>query len=185
MANKTIRAGAEPTLYLTISAVIAALYVVFTLPFAQFAYGPLQFRLAEILVVLPILTPAAVPGLTLGCFLANLLNPENLGLVDIIFGSLATFLAAICTRYISGKKPFGTSIKTDATALVPPVLINAVIVGGYLALLLVDGPVNWVVMGTFMLQVGVSEGVLVYALGLPFLLAIRKSNIIKQLPRRV
>jgi len=62
------------TLYLATSAVIAALYVVLTLPFAQFAFGPIQFRLAEIMVVLPILTPAAIPGLTLGCFLANLLN---------------------------------------------------------------------------------------------------------------
>ena len=91
------------TSYLATSGVIAALYVVLTLPFAQFAFGPIQFRLAEIMTVLPIFSPAAIPGLTIGCFLSNLLNPDNLGPIDIIFGSLATLLAATWTRSIFAK----------------------------------------------------------------------------------
>ena len=56
---------------LALAGVLAALYIILTLPFAQFAFGMVQFRLAEILTVLPILTPAAIPGVFIGCLLAN------------------------------------------------------------------------------------------------------------------
>jgi len=165
------------TLYLATSAVIAALYVVLTLPFAQFAFGPIQFRLAEIMVVLPILTPAAIPGLTLGCFLANLLNPMNLGVIDIVFGSLATLIAAVLTRWITLKAIRISERPRDILALVPPVLVNAVIVGIYLSYLLTDGPVSAALIALNILYVGLSESVVVYALGFPFLLVLRKTNI--------
>lgn len=165
------------TLYLATSAVIAALYVVLTLPFAQFAFGPVQFRLAEIMVVLPILTPAAIPGLTLGCFLANLLNPLNLGVIDIVFGSLATLIAAIMTRWITLKVIRISERPRDVLALVPPVIVNAVIVGVYLSYLLTDSPVTAALIAVNILYVGLSEAVIVYALGFPFLLVLRKTNI--------
>ena len=82
---------------LTLAAVMAAAYVVLTYPFAIFTYGILQFRLAEAMSVLAVLTPAAIPGLFLGCLIANLINPGNLGPVDIILGSLATLISAILT----------------------------------------------------------------------------------------
>ncbi len=165
------------TLYLVTSAIIAALYVVLTLPFAQFAFGPMQFRLSEMMTVLPILTPAAIPGLTLGCFLANLLNPNNLGPIDIVFGSLATLLAAICTRYISQHLVRISQLPRDIIALIPPVFFNAVIVGTYLSYLLTDGPVTLVIIGFNILYVGLSEAITVYALGLPFLLVLRRTHI--------
>ena len=83
--------------FLTRSAVIAAAYLVLTLPLAQIAFGPIQFRLAEALTVLAAITPSAVPGLFVGCLISNLMNPQNLGPVDIVFGSLATLLAAWLT----------------------------------------------------------------------------------------
>jgi uncharacterized membrane protein len=165
------------TLYLVTSAVIAALYVVLTLPFAQFAFGPIQFRLAEMMVVLPILTPAAIPGLTIGCFLTNLLNPNNLGPIDIIFGSLATFLAAVCTRFISQKWTRLPRLPRDFAALIPPVLVNALIVGTYLSYLLTNGAVTNSIIGWNMIYIGMSEAVVVYVLGLPFLLVLRKTGI--------
>ena len=58
---------------IVLGAVIAALYVALTLPFAPIAYGPVQFRISEALTVLPYFTPAAVPGVTLGCLLSNIL----------------------------------------------------------------------------------------------------------------
>ena len=79
---------------LTLAGIIAALYVLLTLPFAHFSFGIVQFRLAEALTVLPILNAAAIPGVFVGCLLANLLNPSSLGIVDILGGSLATLLAA-------------------------------------------------------------------------------------------
>ena len=77
---------------LAYGAVISALYVVLTLPFASFAFGPIQFRVAEALCILPFFTPAAIPGLTIGCFLANLLGGANVW--DVILGTLATFIGA-------------------------------------------------------------------------------------------
>lgn len=165
------------TLYLVTSAVIAALYVVLTLPFAQFAFGPIQFRLAEIMVILPIFSPAAIPGLTLGCFLANLLNPNNLGVIDIVFGSLATLTAAVLTRLIAQKARRIPETPRNVIALIPPVIVNALIVGTYLSFLLTDGPVTGAVAGMNILYVGASEALVVYALGLPFLYVLKRTHI--------
>jgi len=166
------------TLYLVTSAVIAALYVVLTLPFAQFAFGPIQFRLAEMMVVLPIMTPAAIPGLTLGCFLSNFLNPNNLGPIDIIFGSLATLLAALSTRFISQRFAYISQMPRDIASLIPPVIFNAVIVGTYLTYLLPhDNSITLAVIGVSILSVGLSEAITVFALGLPFLMVMRRSGI--------
>lgn len=171
------RSSSARTLYLATAAVIAALYVVLTLPFAQFAFGPIQFRLAEIMVVLPIFTPAAIPGLTLGCFLANLLNPMNLGVIDIVFGSLATLIAAFLTRWIFRKASSVRETPRSILALVPPVAVNALIVGTYLSYLLTDGPVSASIIGVNILYVGASEAVVVYLLGLPFLLVMKRMRL--------
>ena len=165
------------TSYLATSGVIAALYVVLTLPFAQFAFGPIQFRLAEIMTVLPIFSPAAIPGLTIGCFLSNLLNPDNLGPIDIIFGSLATLLAATWTRSIFGKGDWLKPILRDVVSLIPPVLCNALIVGTYLTYLLADGSVTLKMIGLCILSIGASEAVVVYAIGLPFLFFLRRAKV--------
>ena len=74
-------------------AMIAALYVVFTLVFAPISYGPVQVRIAEALTILPLFTPAAIPGLFIGCVLANILG--GCIIWDIIFGSLATLIGAV------------------------------------------------------------------------------------------
>jgi uncharacterized membrane protein len=166
------------TLYLVTSAVIAALYVVLTLPFAQFAFGPIQFRLAEMMVVLPILTPAAIPGLTIGCLLTNFLNPSPLGIIDIVFGSLSTFIAAVLTRFISQKAKRISEVPRNILSLVPPVVVNALIVGTYLPFIIPDyGQVTWVVAAMSILMVGLSEAIVVYAFGLPFLLVLKKTDI--------
>lgn len=167
------------TLYLTTSAAVAALYVLFTLPFAQFAFGPLQFRLAEIMVILPIVTPAAIPGLTIGCFLANLTNTNNLGVIDIVFGSLATLIAALLTRLIARKCVRLPQTPRDLLAIFPPVAVNALIVGTYLSFLLntTGDKVTLAVIAVNVLYVGLSEAVVVYALGYPFLILLRKTHL--------
>ena len=102
---------------LCLSAVIGALYAALTLLLAPFSYGPIQLRLSEALTLLPILLPQAVPGLFVGCLIANLYTGM---LTDIIFGSLATLLAAVGT-YLLRKKPL--------LAAACPVVSNGVIVG--------------------------------------------------------
>ncbi len=108
------------TLFLTQAAVIAALYVVLTLVSAAFGLDKhaVQFRISEALTVLPFFTPAAIPGLFIGCLLSNLL----VGALppDVIFGSLATLLGAVGT-YFLGKKVKGLSA-------LPPIAANTVIV---------------------------------------------------------
>jgi uncharacterized membrane protein len=167
----------QKTLYISAAAVVAALYVVLTLPFAQFAFGPIQFRLAECMVVLPILMPASIPGLTIGCMLANLLNPGSLGPIDIIFGSLATLLAAIGTRWISVSLVKITGHWKDFVTLIPPVVLNALIVGTYLTFLLTDGSVRGTIILMNIAYVALSEAVVVYGIGYPLLVILRKTKI--------
>lgn len=171
-----------PVRFLTQAAAISAAYVVLTLPFAQIAFGgPIQFRLAEALAVLPLLTPAAIPGLFLGCFLANLLNPQNLGPVDIICGSLATLLAAWLTvrikRRLEGR--LARQVWADLLALLPPILVNALVVGSYLPWLLAGPgrqPAAWEIAG-FMLSIAASQAVVIILIGYPLLLGLKRAGL--------
>jgi uncharacterized membrane protein len=106
----------KKTTYLVQGALIAAIYVVLALAFAPISYGPMQIRIAEILTVLPYLTPAAIPGVFVGCLIANLYS--DAGMLDVIFGSLATLIAAILT-YRMPKRWL---------APLPPVVVNVVII---------------------------------------------------------
>ncbi len=107
---------------LCLSAVIAALYAALTLLLAPISYGGVQLRLSEAMALLPILLPQAIPGLFVGCLIANLYTGM---LTDIVFGSLATLLAAIGT-YALRRKPL--------LAAACPVIVNGVAVGLTLAL---------------------------------------------------
>ncbi|HPT78198.1 MAG TPA: QueT transporter family protein [Candidatus Atribacteria bacterium] len=112
----------DKTRFLVQAAAIAAIYVVLTLIFAPISFGEtlIEFRIAEALTVLPLYTPAAIPGLFVGCLISNLFSP--VGTLDIVLGSLATLLAAYLT-YRSGSK---------LLAPLPPVVVNALIIGGML-----------------------------------------------------
>ena len=86
---------------ITQGAAIAAVYVALTMIVAPIAFGPVQFRISEALCVLPYFLPSAVPGVTIGCFLANLLC--GAAPLDVVFGSLATLIGAVGSYYL-GKK---------------------------------------------------------------------------------
>lgn len=105
--------------YLTTAAIIAALYVVFTGLSAALglASGAIQVRLSEALTVLPYFTPAAVPGVTVGCLLANLLTGAPLP--DVIFGTLASFLGVLGASFLRKKKYL---------IALPTILSNAIII---------------------------------------------------------
>ena len=108
----------QATRRLARGAVIAALYTALTLLLAPISYGQLQVRLSEALTLLPILLPEAVPALAIGCLLSNILG--GCTIFDIVFGTLATLLAALCTRRLRGKFWFAAAM---------PVVFNGVIVG--------------------------------------------------------
>ena len=106
---------------IALSAAIAALYAALTIAVAPISYGPVQFRIAEAMTLLPFMLPEAIPGLFIGCLIANLFS--GFGLIDVVFGSAATLIAG----WITYKMP------NLWLAAVPPVLLNALIVGGYLS----------------------------------------------------
>ncbi len=105
------------TLFITHAAVIAALYTVLVLIFQFSSFGPIQFRIAEVLTIMPYFTPAAIPGVTIGCFLSAILSGADI--LDIVFGSAATLLAAILSYSFRRYK-----------LLVPvfPIVINAIVI---------------------------------------------------------
>ena len=110
--------------YLTTAAIIAALYVVFTGISAMFgmASGVIQIRLSEALTVLPYFTPAAIPGVTIGCLLANLLTGAPLP--DIIFGTLATFLGVLGASLLRKKKYLIALPTILSNALIIPLVLQ-------------------------------------------------------------
>ena len=121
MRDKTV-------LYLTEGAAIAAIYVVLCQIFAPISFRDVQVRIAEGLTILPFFTPAAIPGLFVGCVLGNLLGGAIP--IDIIFGSLATLIGALGTwaigRWIRRKHP--ASHRMKFLLPVPPILANALII---------------------------------------------------------
>lgn len=102
---------------LVYAALIAAIYVVLTLLLKPISFGVIQFRLSEVLAILPVFTISAVPGLFVGCLLANYLS--GAALLDIIFGSLATLIGAYGTYILRKKVKF---------ASLPPIVANALII---------------------------------------------------------
>ncbi len=133
------------------AAVIAAVYAVLTMALQSISFGPIQFRVAEALTVLPFADAAAIPGVALGCLFANLGSP--LGLVDILGGSSITLVSAFLTY----KAP------NRYVALLPPIILNAIGVPIYLAPAV--GLPYWLVA----LQVGLGQFVVIGLLGLPVL----------------
>lgn len=107
-----------PLLFIVHGAVIAAVYVALTVVFEAFSFREIQVRVSEALTILPMFTAAAVPGLAVGCLLANIVGGAPLS--DVVFGSLATLIEAVGTRLLRHKKP--------ALAIVPPIVANMLVV---------------------------------------------------------
>lgn len=145
----------KKTRFITESAIIAAVYAAVTILIPG-GSGQIQVRVSEALTVLPFFTPAAVPGLFAGCLIANLF--VGAGPYDIIFGSLATLLAA----YLTHKMP------KKFLAPLPPVIINAIVVAVVLKLSL-----SLPLLPT-MGFVALGEVIACYALGYPLLLLFEK-----------
>ncbi len=149
----------KSTLFLVQAAAIGAVYVVVTLLFAPLSFGEVQIRFAEALTILPYFTPAAIPGLFVGCIIANFLGGAIP--IDILFGSIATLLGAIFTYKLRSNR---------FLAPVPPIVANTLIVPfvlhyGYG----INLPIPFM-----MLTVGVGEVVSCAVLGMILLTALSK-----------
>ncbi|MDI6799542.1 MAG: QueT transporter family protein [Actinomycetota bacterium] len=156
--------------FITRAALIAALYAGLTVAFAPISYGQVQLRISEALTALAFFEPAVVPGLFIGCMIANIYG--GLGPWDIFFGSFLTLAAAIMTWRIGAhflKRPTKGHPHIGALlGLTPPVLFNAF--GVALILKMVLGLPYWLSV----VYVGLGEAVSVYGLGYPLLLFLLK-----------
>ena len=141
--------------FITRSAVVAAIYFALATALKPISFGPVQFRLSEALVLLPIFMPEAIIGVTLGCFLSNFYST----MFDVIFGTIATALAAVLTYLLR---------RTKFLYVLPPLFLNALLV-----------PLIWVVDGSdaaYMLNFALilaSEVIVVCVIGLPLTLALK------------
>lgn len=168
---------------------IAAVYAALTLLMIQnpLGYGPVQFRLSEACTVVACFTPAAIPGLAIGSVVANAFMLSQFGvmaLFDVVFGSLGTLLGAAWT-WRHRERP--------ALALLGPVVSNALIVPAYLPIVLgaasgtdfykltalgIDMSGSWWSMYLFgVIAIGLGQAVVVYGLGYPLLMALKKLGV--------
>ena len=166
----------KKTVFVVKAAVIAAIYAGLTyLAFLLgVAYAGIQFRFSEALTILAVFSPAAIPGLTVGCFLGNITSPY--GLVDIVCGTLATLVAAVLsykTRNIKFKD-------LPLLSAIFPVIANAIIVGLEITLFMPEG----FAFKAFLisaLQVGFGQLVVCYGLGIPLYKVIKRLKLDKKL----
>ena len=144
---------------LAFSGIIAALYVALTLLFAPISYGQIQFRISEALTLLPVISPAGIPGLFVGCFISNIFGGS---VIDAVFGSLSSLLAAILTRRFRDR---------IWLAALMPVVTNAVVISLVL----------WYTSGLHpfisFLTVGAGQAAVCYLLGVPLVKLMQNRGI--------
>ena len=144
---------------LVFGALIAAIYVVLTLMLRPISYGPIQFRISEALCVLTYFTPAAIPGVFLGCLISNLLGGAVI--MDVVFGSLATLIGAVGS-WVLRKNRFLVSV--------PPILSNILIIPWVLKFAYGSEDLIWYMMVT----IGIGEFLAIGVLGQLLITALTK-----------
>ncbi|MBQ9558174.1 MAG: QueT transporter family protein [Clostridia bacterium] len=176
MKNKSVR-------FIATAAVIAALYAALTMALWTTSSLQIQFRLSEALCILPAFTPAAIPGLAIGCAVANILGGTW---IDVVFGSLATLLAAVSSYLIGralkvGRKEGRLSVGAIALVPLPPVVFNALIIPfvlyyGYGFTEFLGHTGTAAVLAFYALTVGLGELAVCYVLGIPLMLLVNSIN---------
>ncbi len=171
----------KSTTYMVQAAVIAALYAVLTIMQNTLLPGtaslPVQFRISEVLTILAVYTPAAIPGLTIGCMIANISSLSALGPYDMIFGTLASFVAAMLMYQLRNVRLLSLPI---LSALMPA-LANGIIVGLEIEIFFIEGNFH---IGSFLIQgglVALGELGVLLVLGLPLAKIIEKQGFDKNL----
>lgn len=182
MKNKT-------TLYIVQGAIIAALYAALTILQNVLIPGSasmaVQFRISEALTILALYTPAAIPGLTIGCVIANISSIPALGPYDLIFGSIATLLATLAMYALRNVRFF----KLPVLAALMPALFNGIIVGFEIDFFFINNAqafnfIDFLVQGGL---VALGELAVLFVLGLPLSRVIEINGLDKKLfaPKKI
>ena len=155
------------------AAVVGALYAVLTMVLAPISYGALQFRVSEVLCILPFFMPSTAWGLFVGCIVANLMSTA--GVLDVVFGSLATLITCLCIAWC-GK--MGNTLKARLLACFMPVIWNGLIVCATLTIALAGlNPLTH--FGAFLVfagEVALGELGVMYIIGLPLMTYLPKQR---------
>ncbi len=170
-------------IYIAQAAVIAALYATLTILqnvlLPGTASAAVQFRISEVLTVLALFTPTAVPGLTVGCVAANISSLSTLGPYDLIFGSLATLFAALLMAALRRIRVFNIPV----LSLLMPALMNGLIVGFEIEFFFINNAKGFM-LGDFLVQgglVALGELAVLFVLGLPLAVLTEKRELDKKL----
>lgn len=168
--------GLRHTRDLASAAMIAALYTALCLALAPVSYGVIQFRIAEALTILPVFSPVGIWGVTAGCLLSNLAGfftgANILGFLDIFFGAAATCIAALLSYRLRHFRLFGLPVWSS----LPPVAVNAVVIGAELACLLAPGEGFAAAFILNAAYVGLGQLVACTGLGLPLALLLERTG---------
>lgn len=158
------------TKQIALSGVVAGLYAAITILTASFAYGNIQFRIADAMCLLVCIEPSLTIGLTLGCLIANIFS--TVSVLDIVIGTAATLLGCLLT----------IQVKKTWILPIPTILANAVMVGAMLAFVYTPESFwqGFAIMGA---EVAAGEIVVLYLLGVPLYLTMKKSGLIGRLLR--
>lgn len=159
------------TRQIALSGIVAGLYAAVTLLTASFSYSNIQFRIAEALCPLVALEPSLTIGLTLGCLIANLFS--TVSALDILVGTAATLLGCLLTARLS---------RTWLLPL-PTILTNTLLVGSMLAWVMLPRELFWEGLLLFGTEVAAGEAAVLYLLGVPLYLFLKKSGTVEQLLR--
>ena len=157
------------TRQIALNGIVAGLYAAITILTASFAYGNIQLRISEALMMLLLFEPSLTVGLTIGCLIANLFS--TVSVLDIVIGTAATLLACLLTTRI--KKPW--------LAPLPTILVNAVMVGAMLSWLYMPSEQFWNGLLVFGGEVGAGEAAVLYVRGIPLYYAMKKTNFLEKL----
>lgn len=163
---------------IAVCGLIAALYTAICLATPVFSYGVIQVRIAEALTLLPVFSPLAIWGVTLGCAVSNLvgwiIGANPIGYMDVLFGTCATLLAGVISYRLRNRRWFGLPI----LSALAPVVCNGVIIGAELSIL-VTGNLSFTAMLVNGLYVAAGELVSCVVLGLPMVAALERRDILR------
>ena len=154
---------------------VAALYVVLCMALQPLSFGAVQMRVSEAFTLLPVFSPAAIWGVTLGCALSNALG-SSMGLIDVVFGTSATLIAALMSYALRNMRIHGLPVFSS----LPPVLVNAVVIGAEIALVS-PGGWNTGVFVSSALSVGIGQIVPCCVLGLILVWALERNHLEKRI----
>ncbi len=153
---------------------IAAIYTILSLVLAPFSFGNIQVRVAEALTLLPIIYAPSIIGLTLGCFITNLvgvaMGANLLGMMDVLIGTSATLIAALITyqfRHVEFKN-------IALISVLSPIVVNALIIGAELAYVLLPTSYGFMI---FSLDVAFGQAIAIILIGLPLLAWFKKTRL--------